>query len=73
MPEGLLKSAALPVPSVLPATKGEPAKVVTTPAGVIFRIVLLDESATNTLPDPSTATPAGLMNWAAVPVPSIVP
>jgi hypothetical protein len=40
-PAALLKRAALPVPLALPVTPGEPAKVVTTPAGVILRVVLL--------------------------------
>ena len=54
----------------LPAT---PASVVTTPAGVTFRIVLLQVSATYTLPALSTATPSGWQNRAALPVPSALP
>src|SRR6266568_4468174 len=43
---GLLKRAALPVPLALPGLPAKPAKVVTTPAGVILRMVLLTVSAT---------------------------
>src|SRR5439155_322489 len=50
-----------------------PASVVTTPAGVTFRIVLLPLSATKTLPELSTATPEGRLNRAALPVPSSLP
>ena len=46
MPSGKLKRAAAPVPSVEPAAPAEPASVVTTPAGVILRIVSLLLSAT---------------------------
>ena len=48
-----------PNPSLLPAERAKPAMVVTTPVGVILRIVLSSVSATYTLPDVSTATPAG--------------
>ena len=58
-PRGWLKRAALPVPSTLPAEPARPASVVTTPAGVILRIVWFSESATKTLPAASTATPCG--------------
>ena len=61
----------MPVPSAKPALP--PASVVTTPAGVIFRIRLLPESATVTLPAASTAAANGLPNCAAVPVPSMKP
>src|SRR5204863_7843341 len=47
--------------------------VLTTPAGVIFRMRLLPQSATYTLPAASTAKPLGLLNWAAAPVPSLYP
>src|SRR6266480_1219862 len=43
---GPLKRAALPAPLVLPVRPAKPAKVVTTPAGVILRMVLLTVSAT---------------------------
>src|SRR5205809_7791352 len=43
---GPLKRAALPVPLTLPVLPAKPAKVVTTPAGVILRMVLLTVSAT---------------------------
>src|SRR5205823_13648032 len=45
-PSGLLNRAALPVPSALPPFPASPASVVTTPAGVILRIVVLSLSAT---------------------------
>src|SRR6185437_2738680 len=51
----------------------EPARVVTKPAGVILRIALLNSSPTYTLPAGSTATPSGLSNDAALPVPSALP
>ena len=74
IPQGPLNLAALPIPSALPGNAPEePAKVVTTPADVIFRTVLLPQSATNTFPSPSTATPAGYQNLAALPVPSTAP
>src|SRR3569833_1112062 len=38
-PEGNRNLAALPVPSTAPATPGDPARVVTTPEGEIFRMV----------------------------------
>ena len=59
-PCGWLKSAALPVPSALPLTPANPASVLTTPAGVIIRIVWFQVSATYTLVALSTATPEGL-------------
>ena len=46
MPSGLLKRAVVPVASVEPAAPAVPARVVTTPAGVILRIVSLFASAT---------------------------
>ena len=72
-PVGRLKLAAVPVPSALPNTFAVPASVVTAPAAVILRIVLLPVSATYTLPAPSTATPNGRWKVAAVPVPSALP
>ena len=50
-----------------------PAMVVTTPAGVTLRIVLLPVSATYTLPELSTARPPGWLKPAALPVPSVDP
>src|ERR1019366_4090892 len=41
MPEGEAKSAPLFVPSVLPQIPPHPASVVTTPAGVTLRMMLL--------------------------------
>ena len=61
------------MPSVLPLEPAVPAKVVTTPALVTFRIVWLSVSATKTLPAVSTATPLGVSNLAAEPVPSVEP
>ena len=43
------------------------------PVGVIFRMVSLLMSATNTLPMPSTATLQGLRNRALLPTPSLLP
>ena len=64
MPVGLLNVAALPLPSVLPAAPAVPAKVVTSPASVILRIVWLPESVTNRLPAMSTTAPVGEENRA---------
>ena len=58
IPCGPPNRAALPVPSFDPNAPAWPASVVTTPAGVICRIVLLLESATYTVPAVSTATPS---------------
>ena len=65
--------AAVPVPSALPVVPARPASVVTTPAGVAFRIKWLSVSATKKLPALSTATSEGLKNLAPVPVPSVLP
>ena len=46
MPLGSRKRAAAPVASVEPLTPAVPASVVTSPAGVILRMVSLSESAT---------------------------
>ena len=46
IPVGPPKEAAVPVPSAEPETPTVPAKVVTTPAGVIFLMRLLAKSAT---------------------------
>ena len=62
-----------PVPSTLPNDPGEPASVLTTPAAVIFRIVLLNVSATYTVPVLSTATPCAKENCATSPGPSPLP
>ena len=72
IPVGKLKLAAVPVAFALPV-EPEPASVVTTPAAVIFRIVLERLSATYTVPSAPTATPSGLLNVAAAPVPSALP
>ena len=71
MLRGLLNIAAVPVPSAKPLTL--PAKVVTTPSGVIFLMRWFAVSATNTLPLESTPTPRGKKNVAAIPVPSAEP
>src|SRR5512142_937758 len=73
MPLGELNQAALPTPSRLPRLTAEPARVVTTPSGVILRLVALPVSATYTFPATSTARPPGWLNRAFVPVPSWVP
>ncbi len=73
MPTGWLNRAADPVPSVVPTLPAVPARVVTTPAEVILRIVALFRSVTNTLPEPSTAMPNGWLKSAAVPVASVEP
>ena len=72
-PAGKAKRAAEPVPSEVPFFPAEPAIVVTTPDGVIFRIVAFPESATNTFPPESTAMPDGLLKRAGEPVPSTEP
>ncbi len=73
-PCGPLKSAAEPVPSVLPVVPAVPARVVTTPPGVIMRMVSLPVSATKTSPVVgSSVTPTGPLNRAAEPVPSVLP
>jgi hypothetical protein len=57
-PIGVLKRAAVPVPSVLPEIPGDPARVVTAPvASTTWRMVLLRVSATNSKPAPSVAKP----------------
>ena len=45
-PSGELNRAATPEPSALPGWPAAPAKIVTKPAGEIFRIVWLPESVT---------------------------
>ena len=66
------KLAHVPTPSDDPDMEGnnDPASVVTNPDDVICRIELL--SVTYSVPNASTATPAGSENDAAVPTPSIV-
>jgi hypothetical protein len=62
-PRGALKSAAVPTPLILPVVvpvEPPPASVVTTPVGVIDRILLLTWSTTMTFPELlSTAMPSG--------------
>src|SRR5947207_1614754 len=72
-PDGLSNRASLPVPSLEPTCPAVPAIVLTAPAAVILRIVLLFLSATYTLPAASIATPYGLSNRASLPVPSLEP
>ena len=71
-PCSILNDALVPVSSVFPY-EPLPAKVVTTPSGVILRILKLLESATYTFPLESTAIPRGVLNLAFVPVPVIFP
>src|SRR3569623_616942 len=71
-PLGPLKLAPVPVPFVFPAVP-LPANVVVTPPGVIILTRLFPESPAYTFPDASTATPAGLLKLAPVPVPFVFP
>ena len=70
-PDGLLKLAAVPVPSAYPPPLF-PVSVVTTPeVGFTSRMRLLPSSATTIRPlEGITASPAKLLKLAAVPVPS---
>ena len=53
IPQGLLKSAPPPIPSVVPNTPGEPARVVTARLAIsICRMVWLPASATQRVPEP---------------------
>ena len=75
-PKGLLKSAAVPTPLVEPDVVPDelpPANVMAVRLGRMRRIMLLLESATNTLPELSTATPLGWLKSAAVPTPGVEP
>ena len=72
-PYGPPKRAAAPVASVVPSEPAVPARVVTTPAEVIFLMVKLSYSVTYKLPAASIAISVGLLNLAAVPVPSADP
>ena len=65
MPPGKLNRASAPLASVLPNCPALPATVVTTPAASIFRIVLLNVSATCKLPLASAAIPVGKLNSGA--------
>ena len=71
-PLGLLKEAAVPLPSANVAFP-LPANVLTKPSDVIFLMRLLPWSATYKLPAESKATPWGLPNFAAVGRPSAYP
>ena len=73
MPWGELKRALVPLALVVPERPGLPATVVTTPPAVILRIVWLPASQTKTLPEASTASPAGALKRAALPVASVAP
>jgi hypothetical protein len=69
-PLGKLKAAVLvPTPLETPLIP-VPARVATAPAGVIFRMRQLPESATYTTPAESTARPWGKAKPAEVPCPS---
>ena len=79
MPRGAEKRAAVPVPSTKPlgqtistaqSAPAGPAKVVTTPSGVIFRMSCAPKSATYKLPALSATMPNGNSKRAAAPVPS---
>jgi hypothetical protein len=71
-PTGILNLALVPVPSADPSEL-LPANVVTTPDGVILRILKLAKSATYRFPAESSATPKGLLKLALVPVPLVDP
>ena len=59
---------------MLPGTPGAPAIVLTAPvASTTRRMVWLDVSATNALPDWSMAIPKAPENRAAAPIPSMLP
>src|SRR5437899_8067520 len=73
MPIGLKNLAAAPLPSLLPSTLADPAIVLTTPAGVILRIMSFHVSATYTLPALSVAMPSGWRKPAAAPTPFALP
>jgi hypothetical protein len=72
IPNGNENKADLATPSTDPAVPF-PAIVVTTPSGVIFRTILLPESARYRFPNASMATSSGDLKVAAVPVPSADP
>lgn len=71
-PKGRQNCALEAAPSVDPHTS-VPARVVTTPVGVISRMTLLKLSATYTLPAASVPIPCGSQNRAAEPVPFAYP
>jgi len=73
MPYGVLKTAVGRNPSVAPGTPAVPTNVVTTPSGVILRMVWLNVSAMTKVPDASIAMPLGVLNLAAAPTPSAAP
>src|SRR5271157_5152830 len=73
MPSGARKRAAAAAPSVSPGLPAAPATVLTTPSGVILRMVLLPVSATKRFPALSTAIPPGDWKRAALPGPSALP
>src|SRR6266571_1571477 len=69
-PVGRLNRAAAPVPSTLPDVPAVPARVLTTPAGVILRMVwLFLAPAVYRLPALSRTTP----NWGENPATAAVP
>jgi hypothetical protein len=69
-PCGILKVAAVPKPFIDDATP-LPAKVVTTPEGVMRRNRLFTPSTTITFPTKSIATDLGPLNAAVMPFPSV--
>jgi hypothetical protein len=73
---GRLNRALLPMPLALPLcvpVAPPPAIVVTTPAGVTARSLLLPYSTTRISPEGATARPQGPPKRAAVPMPLTVP
>ena len=70
---GESKRALARAPSIELRTCARPARVNTSPSGLITRIVLLNVSAMTMFPLASTSRPHGLLNPAEVPVPSAKP
>jgi len=70
MPRGLEKAAAVPKPSLKPAAPF-PAMVLTTPAGLMRRILLAPTSVTKRWYVESIASAWGPLNAALVPTPSM--
>jgi hypothetical protein len=70
IPEGPLKRAAFPVPSVFPGVNGFPARTVATPFWDICRTMEFPKSAIKVVsPEAVTAMPRGLSKVAEIPVP----
>ena len=72
-PFGPENKATEPIPSKKPEVDTLPAKVETTPAGVIFLMAEELDSVTNTFSDASTAIEYGILNCATVAAPLLNP